>query len=63
MNDMERLRKQAEEDLDRGRMVNIIGSFNTETSKGKPEAAPSAPVATPWNEEMFFENMAKSVFG
>lgn len=63
MNDMERLRKQAEEELDRGKIVNIIGSFNTETSKGKPEAAPSAPVATPWNEEMFFENMAKSVFG
>jgi hypothetical protein len=63
MNDMERLRKEAEQDLDRGKIVNIIGSFNTETSKGKPEAAPSAPVATPWNEEMFFENMAKSVFG
>ena len=63
MNDMERLRKQAEEELDKGKIVNIIGSFNTENGKGKPEAAPSAPVAAPWNEEMFFENMAKSIFG
>lgn len=42
---------------------NIINSFNTNNSESKQNNnLPTAPVASPYNEEQFFEAMVKSIF-
>jgi hypothetical protein len=51
------------EDARNDPIMNIINSFNAENKQESKQApAASAPVASPFNEEQFFEAMVKSIF-